>query len=317
MDVLSLTLNPALDLLTTLDRVRPVDKLRCGPVLTHPGGGGVNVARVLHRLGASVRSCHLSGGVTGAHHAQLLQAEGVRMQAIPIAAEMHESFSVHELSSAQDFRFVLPGPQVQAHEWQACHDWVTGHWPHRFLVLSGGNPPGVPDTAYADLTRSAKDRGLKVVVDSHGPLLEAALAQGVFCFKPNEKELGELMGRPLPDDHALHQAARELVQQGHAQWVAVSLAERGALMVGATGAWRAPAVQVSPRTTIGAGDSFVAGLVWGWLQACPPPEVLRWAMACGGAALLNPGTALCEAADVRELLPRIDVQPFTGCAGDA
>ena len=307
-DVLSLTLNPALDVLTTIDEVRPVDKLRCGPVLNHPGGGGVNVARVLHRLGVSVRSCHLSGGVSGLHHQQLLDAEGVDSQVVPIEANLHQSFSVHELKSAQDYRFVLPGPTVAPHEIAACIDWVKAHLPRRLLVLSGGAAPGVPDDTYAVLIRAAKAQGIPVVLDSHGPLLRHALAEGVLLYKPNEKELAELTGLPLTHDDEVVRAARGLVQAGQAQWVAVSLAERGAVLVGAEGAWRSQAVQVSPRTTIGAGDSFVAGMVWSWLQHTPPEEWLQAGMAAGAAALLNPGTALCEAHDVRDMLTRVSVQ---------
>ena len=307
-DVLSLTLNPALDVLTTIDEVRPVDKLRCGPVLNHPGGGGVNVARVLHRLGVSVRSCHLSGGVSGLHHQQLLDAEGVDSQVIPIEANLHQSFSVHELKSAQDYRFVLPGPTVAPHEIAACIDWVKAHLPRRLLVLSGGAAPGVPDDTYAVLIRAAKAQGIPVVLDSHGPLLRHALTEGVLLYKPNEKELAELTGLPLTHDDEVVRAARGLVQAGQAQWVAVSLAERGAVLVGAEGAWRSQAVQVSPRTTIGAGDSFVAGMVWSWLQHAPPEDWLQAGMAAGAAALLNPGTALCEAHDVRDMLTRVSVQ---------
>ncbi|MEY2781501.1 MAG: hypothetical protein RL307_1205 [Pseudomonadota bacterium] len=309
-DVLCLTLNPALDVLTTLDEVRPVDKLRCGPVLNHPGGGGVNVARVLHRLGVNVVSCHLSGGVSGAHHTQLLDQEGVQHHIIPIEANMHQSFSVHELKSAQDYRFVLPGPSVQTSEWLACRDWVCSHLPNRVLVLSGGAAPGIPDDAYAQLIRAARAKGIPVVLDSHGPLLRQALAEGVLLYKPNEKELAELCGQRLSNDHEIVQAARSLVLAGQAQWVAVSLAERGAIWVGAESAWQSPSVKVSPRTTIGAGDSFVAGAVWAWLQAGAPADCLRSAMAAGSAALLNPGTALCEAHDVRTLLPQVSVQTW-------
>ena len=307
-DVLCVTLNPALDVLTTLDEVRPVDKLRCGPVLNHPGGGGVNVARVLHRMGVDVVSCHLSGGVSGAHHTQLLDLEGVTHHLIPIEANMHQSFSVHELKSAQDFRFVLPGPTVQTREWQACFDWVTQHLPHRLLVLSGGAAPGIPDQAYAQLIRSAHAKGIAVVLDSHGPLLGHALAEGVFLYKPNEKELSEWCGRTLNNDQEILEAARSVVHAGQSQWVAVSLAERGAIWVGPHEAWRSPAMKVSARTTIGAGDSFVAGAIWAWLQAdSGPADWLRCAMAAGGAALLNPGTALCEAQDVHTLLPQVQV----------
>jgi 6-phosphofructokinase 2 len=95
-DILTVTLNPALDVLTTIDRVSDTHKMRCGPTLKHPGGGGVNVARVLHRLGANCQAVYLGGGVTGERHRQLLRDEGVRCHVVPIAEETRESFSAHE-----------------------------------------------------------------------------------------------------------------------------------------------------------------------------------------------------------------------------
>ena len=117
---LTLTLNPALDLSTTTEHLEHTHKMRCGTMLRHPGGGGINVARVLHRLGAPVQAWHLSGGVTGAHTCELLAAEGVPMHALPIAGTTRENLSVVETRSGHEYRFVLPGPTVLAHEWQDC-----------------------------------------------------------------------------------------------------------------------------------------------------------------------------------------------------
>jgi 6-phosphofructokinase 2 len=137
-DILTITLNPALDVLTTIDKVSDLHKMRCGPTRVHPGGGGVNVARVLHRLGANCVAVYLAGGATGERHHKLMSAEKVRCHVIPIAEETRESFSAHETSSGKDFRFVLPGPHVSAAEYEACFDYVAQHMPKKFLVISGG-----------------------------------------------------------------------------------------------------------------------------------------------------------------------------------
>ena len=134
-DILTLTMNPALDVLTTYDKVESTHKMRCGPTLKHPGGGGVNVARVLHRLGASCLAVYPAGGVTGERHHQLMRAEQVRSHVVPIAQETRESFSVHELSSGQDFRFVLPGPTMTAFEYQTCFDFVAAHLPKQLSLI--------------------------------------------------------------------------------------------------------------------------------------------------------------------------------------
>lgn len=308
-DVLTFTPNPALDVRTSIARVDPSHKMRCTSTLQHPGGGGVNVARVLHRLGAKVTAVYTSGGATGQRHHRLLHLEGVRSHVIALTQETRESFSVFETDTGADYRFVLPGPRVQAVEWQACLDHLRRHWPHKFLVLSGGLAPGMPDDAYAQLVREAAAAHVPVVIDSHGAALALALEAGtVALFKPSLRELQQLTGAPLGSDADIALAAQQLIARGRAQLVAVSLGESGSLLVSAHGAWRAPALSVPVQTTIGAGDSFVAGMLWGLLTHEPPPQALRWAMAASAAALLAPGTALCQSDDVRRLLPEVQIQ---------
>ena len=307
-DILTLTMNPALDVLTTYDKVESTHKMRCGPTLKHPGGGGVNVARVLHRLGASCLAVYPAGGVTGERHHQLMRAEKVRSHVVPIAQETRESFSVHELSSGQDFRFVLPGPTMTALECEACFDHVAHHLPKQFLVLSGGLAPGVPTDFYARLTQLAKAQELRVVLDTTGPALDAALQQGVYLFKPSLRELRDLTGQPLPDEASWKSAAQQLIQRGQTQVVALSLGDQGAMLVTDTQTWRAQSLSVNVQTTIGAGDSFVAAMVWGLSQGLELPNALRYGMAAGAAALLLPGTELSQASDVYRLLDKVSLQ---------
>ena len=307
-DILTLTLNPALDVLTTIDTVSDTHKMRCGPTLKHPGGGGVNVARVLHRLGANCVAVYLAGGVTGERHHQLMRAEKVRCHVMPMAEETRESFSVHELSSGHDFRFVLPGPQVSAAEYEACFDHVAQHLPKHMLVISGGLAPGIPNDFYARLSALAKQHGVRVVLDTNGPALTEALKVGVYVFKPSLRELRDLTGQDLPDLDSQVAAAQQLIHSGQAEIVAVSLGAEGALVVSATEQWRARSVNVEVKTTIGAGDSFVAGMVWSLARGDSLVKAFQYGMASGAAALLAPGTSLSQAADVHYLLPQVVVQ---------
>jgi 6-phosphofructokinase 2 len=301
-DILTVTLNPALDVLTTIERVSDTHKMRCGPTLKHPGGGGVNVARVLHRLGASCEAVYLAGGVTGERHRQLLRAEGVRCHVVPIAEETRESFSAHETSTGHDYRFVLPGPQVTEAEWQACLDYVAQHMPQKFLVLSGGMAPGVPDDFFARLVKLANAHGMRVVLDSNGPVLAHALREGVYLFKPSLRELREFTNLELTDTESQVAAARQLIAQGHAQVVAVSLGEDGALLVSADESWQAHSIPVDVKTTIGAGDSFVAGMVWAMHSAYSMQTAFAYGIASGAASLLREGTALSYPSDIKLLV---------------
>ena len=307
-DILTVTLNPALDVLTSIDQVSDTHKMRCGPTLKHPGGGGVNVARVLHRLGANSVAMYLAGGVTGERHHKLMNAEKVRCHVIPIVEETRESFSVHETSSGHDFRFVLPGPNVSATECEAVFDYVAQHMPKQFLVISGGLPPGVPDHFYARLAALAKQHGVRVVLDTNGPALTEALKVGVYLFKPSLRELRDLTEQDLSDTNGQVAAARRLIDQGQAEVVAVSLGEQGALVVSAQACWQARAIAVDVKTTIGAGDSFVAGMVWSLSRGDALVKAFQYAMASGAAALLSPGTSLCQAADMHRLLPQVVVE---------
>jgi 6-phosphofructokinase 2 len=306
-DILTLTLNPALDVLTSIDKVESTHKMRCDHAIEHPGGGGVNVARVLRRLGASCLAAYTAGGVTGERHHQLMLQEKVRCHLLPIANETRESFSVHENSSGEDFRFVLPGPTISDKEVQACFEFVANHLPKKFLVISGGIAPGVPVDFYARLTRLANQHGVPVILDANGPALHAALQEGVFLFKPSLRELGELVGHDLPDTSSWVAACHALIDQKKAQVIALSLGEQGAIVISKDQGWRAEALDVDVQTTIGAGDSFVGGMVWALHKDHDLLHAFQYGMAASAAALLEKGTPLCQASDVHRLLPHVVV----------
>ena len=306
-DILTLTLNPALDVLTSIDKVESTHKMRCDHAIEHPGGGGVNVSRVLHRLGASCVAAYTAGGVTGERHHQLMLQEKVRCHLLPIAHETRESFSVHENGSGQDFRFVLPGPEVSGVEVQACFDFVAKHLPKKFLVISGGIAPGVPIDFYARLTQLANQHGVPVVIDTNGPALHAALQEGVYFFKPSLRELCELIGHDLTDEASWIAACRELISQNKAQVIALSLGDQGAMVISKDQGWRADALKVEVQTTIGAGDSFVGGMVWALHKGHDLLHAFQYGMAASAAALLEKGTPLCQASDVHRLLPSVVV----------
>ena len=311
-DFLTLTLNPALDLSTTTEHLEHTHKMRCGVMLRHPGGGGVNVARVLHRLGAKVKAWHLSGGVTGAHTCQLLAAEGVPMQALPIANTTRENLSVVETRSGNEYRFVLPGPAVLEPEWQDCLAQLKGQSP-RWLVASGSLPPGVPDDFYARLISqnhaNASPNASRIVLDTQGAALVAALQAGVYLVKPSLRELRELTGAALSDAAQWRAAASALVRSGQAEMVALSAGEHGAVLATRDGVWQACALPIAASSgTTGAGDCFLAALLWALDQGDAPGEALRWGVAAGSAALLAPGTALAEAGEVQRLHRQVVLQ---------
>lgn len=311
--IVTLTPNPALDLSTTVDRVEPVRKLRCDAPRFDPGGGGINVARVLSRLGRQVRAVYPAGGPAGARLTALLAAEGIGEGAIPILGETRESFTVTDRGDGAEYRFVLPGPQLLTAEWQSCLDAVFSQAEAGgVLVVSGSLPPGLAPGELAALAARARAAGLRLAADSSGPALETLLKQGVWLVKPSLRELSELLGRPLDSRARQLAACRELIAAGSAGIVALSLGQEGALLVTADQALAARALAVRTVSTVGAGDSFLAGLLWGLTEGLQPPEALRQAMAAGASALLSPGTGLSRVEDMRRLAPAVMVEVLPG-----
>ena len=293
-EVITLTLNPCVDVSTATAKVTPTHKLRCSSPFKTPGGGGVNVARYLTRLGHSALALHTAGGRTGVELQDLLALEGVPHGAVPLKAPTRESWHVHEDSSGQEFRFVMPGPHMSDLEWASVRDALQTQIAHdkpRCVVLSGSLPPGVPADAYAQLLRWCRGEGLTCVLDASGEALRHALSVGVDWVKPSLGELRAYTGLGL---HTLHEqitALRDLIHQKRAQVVVLSLGEEGAVLATKEVLLRVRAPQVSVVSAVGAGDSLVAGLVSGLLQGMSYREMLVRATAVSAATLAHgPGS---------------------------
>lgn len=307
--VVCLTMNPSVDLATDTERVVPTHKLRCSDTLHDAGGGGINVARVLTRLGGRCTALCPTGGSPGQWLERRMREEGLDSVFLPIADETRVSFTVHEHSTGAEYRFVMPGPHLSEAEWQAClgHLEQMPDFPD-LLVASGSLPPGVPTDFYARLARLCHDRGARMVLDTSGPSLSDALAEGVYLFKPNLKELSELAGQTLEAPERWQTAARQLVLDGKAEVVALTLGHLGALLVTRDAMWRAAPLDIPVASAVGAGDSFVGGLVWALQQGQPLDQAFSWGIAAGSATLLSAGTALCKPDDVRRLQAQVVVQ---------
>lgn len=296
-------MNPALDVSVEVEAVRPNRKLRTGPPRRDPGGGGINVARVLTRLGVEAEAWFASGGAVGEQLQALLTREGVACRPFPVAETTRENVTVVEAREGGQYRFVLPGARLDAEEWEAVLDALDeAHPPPGWLVGSGSLPPGVPTDFWARLARRARDRDMAFVLDSSGDALAAALDAGVELVKPNARELGEVVGREIETEADQEEAARAVVEQGGARVVVLSLGASGLLAVTRDGALhriRSPSVR--PRSRVGAGDSTVAGIVAGLALGHRLEDALRLGVAAGAAAVSTPGTELARAEDVEEI----------------
>lgn len=304
--IVTLTMNPAIDLCATVNRLEPARKLRCHDLRRDPGGGGINVARALRRLGERAIAVFPAGGPTGARLEAMLRAERAPHRTLRIAGETREDFTAQVAATGEQYRFVLPGPRLSRAECAAVLDLLGALEPApQILVASGSLPPGAPISFYGRLAAFARGAGMLLALDAAGPALRHGLRAGVWLVKPSLAELEELAGAALPDLESRLGACRRLVEGGDAELVALSIGAEGALLVGAQEAWFAPAPRIAPLSTIGAGDSFTAGLVRALANGAPAPSALAAAVAAGSAAMLAPGTQLCRATDVQSLLARI------------
>jgi 6-phosphofructokinase 2 len=307
-DIVTLTINPAIDIFVNVSRVEPTRKLRCSAPKRDPGGGGINVARVAHRLGGNVVAIYPTGGAIGKLLHRLVEREGIESVVTPSHVETRENFTAYEETTGEQYRFVLPGSTLHRAEWEAVLDkLILLTRKPKFVVASGSVPPGVPEDFFAHAARHAKQLGAHCVIDTSGAALKAALAEGVTLIKPNLVELSDLVGSPVASDDARIAACRTLIYNGRTEMVALTLGEQGALLVTADHAFRSQPLAIEPVSTVGAGDSFLGGLVAALASGIKLRQAFRVAVAAGSAAVLSPGTELCQAADVQRLLPQVKI----------
>ncbi len=311
--VLTLTMNPTIDINTSIDHVTPERKLRCGPVERDPGGGGINVSRAIRNLRGESVAIYPSGGPCGRILEGLLDIEGIVHRPVRVKDWTRESFIVLEESTGQQYRFGTPGHHMKKEEWERCLEEVRMSEPKPIIIVASGSlPPGVPEDFYACIARIGRDLGSLVILDTSGPALGKALNEGVYLVKPNLKELRQLMGRPLSEENEQEAAAMQLIRDGKARLVVVSAGAGGAFM--ATGnevQWmRSPTVPI--RSKVGAGDSMVAGIVFGLAHGVPVREAVLLGLAAGAAAVMAPATKLCRREDVERLYARMTSQKVPG-----
>lgn len=299
--IITLTPNPALDYAVHADFVEPNRKLRCRDPQMHPGGGGVNVARAMSRLGAHTLAIFTSGGVYGDALVKSLASENVPMRMIPISGGTRLAFHVQDDGAGDEYRFNLPGAEMSADEATRflnaiAEETETGD----YVVASGSLPPGAPADFWAQAARAAKEHGGRFVLDSISGL-DAALEEGVYMVRQNEHEYPALAGRKLKWRDEIEAFAVECVEKGQTEAMVISHGGDGSIMATKNGVAFAPSYKIKATSAVGAGDSFVAGLLTGLAHGWDNEKALRYGMAAAGATRMSEGTALFKRDDVERL----------------
>lgn len=301
-----LTLNPSLDVSYEVPRLLPDEKAHATDTRYDPGGNGINVGRTLKMLGVWADTFCLIAGEIGSFLERMLQDALDAPHCVPIPGETRVNCTLIQVQPRVQYEVTAKGPMVPAEALEAVATGLLHAAAGGFGVLTGSLPPGVPDDTYARLVHCLRDNGARAAVDAQPPALKAAIAARPFLIKPNRYELEMLCGTRLPTREDVITQARA-VQRAGVDWVCVSLGAEGAVLVGAEEAYYTAAPRISVRSTVGAGDAMLAGLVARFARGEPPAAALRTAVACGSGTAEKPGTLLCTLEDVERLAAAIEV----------
>lgn len=304
--IITLTLNPCIDKTIWIDRLMPEKKLRASNTEDEPGGGGINVSRAIHYLEQNSKAIFCSGGCNGAYFQQLLTNESIDFTNVPLENNTRENLLIIDQSTSLEYRVGMPSPNISQHEIQNILHIISQQTNYEYFVASGSLPTSIPVNFYAQVAQLVQAHNAKLIIDTSGKALQEVLKEKIFLLKPNFDELCTLCNiEPQATIQQIVTATQQLLQQINCQIIVVSLSANGAILVTATQHFytKPPFVQV--KSTVGAGDSMVAGLTLALSKNLPLQQVLQYGVACGTAATLNSGKGLCNKTDVDRLLHQL------------
>jgi 6-phosphofructokinase 2 len=299
--ILTITLSPCIDKSTSIPSLIAEKKLKCAIPKLEPGGGGINVARAIKKLGGQATAIFPSGGYTGKFFNHLLEKENIPAIIIDTANETRENIIVLDESSNNQYRFGMPGTALSEGEWKQCLKAAEEINNVGFIIASGSLPPGVPTNIYAQLAKMAKNKNAKFIVDTSGEALQQAIDEGVYLIKPNLGELASLAGKNELQPDEVKVIAKEIIAKGKCEVIVVSMGAAGAMLVTKDAAEIITPPPVKRKSTVGAGDSMVAGIIFYLSLGKNILEAAQYGVACGTAATINSGTALCKREDAEKI----------------
>jgi 6-phosphofructokinase 2 len=304
-NIITITFSPSIDKSTSIESLMPEIKIACAPPKLQPGGGGINVARAIKKLGGKAMAIYASGGYNGEKLNQLVKQENIPSVMIETVNETRENLVVLDTATNHQYRFGLPSTALLENEWQQYLEAVESFKNGGFIIASGSLPQGVPLDIYAQLAKIAKKNMAKFIVDTSGEALKHAADEGVYLLKPNLRELGFLVGIEKIDEANVEGIARELIHKKACEIMVVSLGKSGAMLVTKNETYRVKPPKVATKSTVGAGDSMVAGIVYALSKGMDLKQTLQYGVACGTAATMNEGTDLFRKEDVQKLFKKI------------
>ena len=299
--ITTLTVNPSLDKSTHFSGLVPEKKIRCEKPRYDAGGGGINVSKAISKLGGDSLCVFTSGGSPGQLLEELVAKEGIESHVLKTKNWTRENFIAFENTTKAQYRFGFPGNEFSEAEKDSILSTIS-ELKTSYLVISGSLNEGLHADFYQKIIEIAKKSGSKIIVDTSGEALEKVVESGVYLIKPNIGELAKLIGVDRLELPEVEQAAKDLIAKGSAEIVVVSLGADGAILVTKDETHVVKAPKVEKKSTVGAGDSMVGGMVWALSKNKTLKEVIQLGVCCGTAATMNEGTQLFKKEDVMHLL---------------
>jgi 6-phosphofructokinase 2 len=299
--IITITFNPALDKSIWIPILVPYKKIRCSKTVYGPGGGGINVARAIKKLGGDAIAVYLAGGSAGKKITALLAKESIQSLVTETEACSRENLIIHDDATGKQYLFDMQAEEINSLELEKCLHQVKQLPDVKYIVVSGSLPPGVSGDVFTRLALIAKEKNAKLIVDTSGEPLKNAIKAGVYLIKPNLRELGLLVGKEKLTAESAELAARELIDKSSCEVVVVSMGGMGALVVTEKSVINIMPPPSNVKSTVGAGDSLVAGTVLCLSENKSLAEAVQYGVACGTAATMEPGTELCAKEDADQI----------------
>ena len=310
--VVTVTLNPAIDKTVIIDKLQIGGLNRVQSVRMDPGGKGINVARVLHQFEIPVYAAGVIAGIQGQNLLQYLNKEGIKTDFLTVPGETRTNLKVVEASSNITTEINEPGFSVESSDMEAFIQRLYGLLQDAsYLVLGGSLPKQVDASIYQELMKISGKLGVRVILDADGEALLQGIQAVPYAIKPNLHELERLAGRKLTSDREILQEARKLLEQGIAI-IIVSMGAQGAIVMDKKEAYRVRTAPIVPKSTVGAGDSMVAVLVYCLINRYSLAQTAEWITAAGTVTASKPGTQVCSLPEVRQFLSYVQAEQVNG-----
>ena len=303
MTIVTVTVNPMLDISTSVDCMVPETKLHCHSPSFTAGGGGIYVSRAIRNLGGESTALFIAGGANGMQIEQLLKKEGIGFESIDSGVNSRENWMVFDEKSEKLYRFAMPGNEIEDKHWKTLLKKIKEFSPKpNYLVVSGNLVPGMPEDFYAQIASFAKKNDIRMVLDSSGTPLKLALEEGLHMFKPNLQEMAELYDKKVLTGMELEKATEEILEKGYCNVIVVSMGEKGALLcqLDDTVEYILPPAMPA-KSKVGAGDSMVAGMIVGCSKGFWPQQAARYGVAAGTATTMTAAGELCKKDDTDKI----------------